>query len=332
VISYAEFLHLSSDEVAKLVRAVEPQVCVLAVNGTRRWFRLEYGDNQQNDEQAYVAASGKRYLELCQMCFDHGLDTLISPVFSASHLTRSGSYMQKIGIKGLVHMATHPDFLDFYQGYNIRVRFYGDYRKRLAGTPFADLCDLFDEVTKATAQNSGRRLFFGLFANDATETIGQLSIEFFQKTGRPPTREELVELYYGEHIQPASLFIGFSKLRVYDYPLLNLGQEDLYFTVAPSLYLNEPQLRSILYDHIYLRRIENQDYAEMSEVDFQAMQNFYLAQRENTLGVGTLHGGIWVPDQQIPEPLHMVEKSLLKQRQYEKSGSSDMNRSSEQHV
>lgn len=322
------FLRLPAAEVAKLVRAAEPQVCVFAVNGTRRWFKLEYGDNQQNEEQSYVDAVGKRFIELCKMFFDHGLDTLLSPVFGAQHLARSGAYMQKVGVRGLVHMATHPDFLDFYRKYKIRVRFYGNYRKRLAGTPFADLCDLFDEVSKVTARNDSRRLFYGVFANDATETISQLSIEHFQKTGRPPTREEIVELYYGEYIQPADLFIGFSKLRVYDYPLLNLGREDLYFTIAPSLYLNEPQLRSILYDHIYLRRIENEDYAEMSEENYRLMRDFYLANRETTLGVGALHGGIWVPDPQIPEQLQIVEKGLLNQRQYVKSGSSDMNRSS----
>src|SRR5574341_199120 len=96
------FLKLPAAEVARLVRAAEPQVCVFAVNGTRRWFKLEYGDNQQNEEQSYVDAVGKRFIELCKMFFDHGLDTLISPVFGAQHQARSGAYMQKVGVRGLV--------------------------------------------------------------------------------------------------------------------------------------------------------------------------------------------------------------------------------------
>ncbi len=332
IIDQSTFLKLPAAEVARMVREVGPQVCVFAVNGTRRWFLLEHGDNQQNDAQAYLDTTGKRFLELCQLCFDHGLDTLISPVFGAPHLARGSTYMQEIGVRGLMHLATNPDFLAFYHRHKIRVRFYGDYRKQLAKTRFADLCDLFDELTKNTAHYNGRRLFYGIFANDAAETVGELSIQYFQKTGAPPTREKMVELYYGESVEPATLFIGFSKLRVYDYPLLNLGQENLYFTAAPSLYLSESQLRRILYDHIYLRRHENQNYAEMSGESFRLIQNFYLANRENTLGVGMLRGGIWVPDPQIPEQLHFAENGLPDRRHYVKSDSSDMHRSSERNA
>lgn len=323
IVDQSTFLKLPAAEAAKLVREVGPQVCVFAVNGTRRWFLLEHGDNQQDAGRAYIVAAGKRYLELCQMCFDHGLDTLLSPIFGSQHFERNGEYMQKIGVEGLALLATHPDYLSFYQTYKVRVRFYGDYRKQLAGTPYAYLCDLFDNITKFTAHNNRYRLFFGVFANDATESIAELSVQHFRKTGQIPTRNELVELYYGEYVEPASLFIGFSKLRVYDYPLLNLGQENLYFAMAPSLYLNEPQLRSILYDHICLRRNEEQDYAEMSDQNFRLMQNFYRVNREATLGIGTLQGGIWYPNAQIPQQTHISKTIPSEQRQVAKSGTTD---------
>jgi hypothetical protein len=90
--------------------------------------------------------------------------------------------------------------------------------------------------------------------------------------------------------------IGFDKFSVFDYPLLGLGQEDLYFTVAPSPYLDACQLRCILYDHLYLRNAEEQDYREMSKPDLLYMQSFYHANREMTLGTGKLRGGIWYPE------------------------------------
>jgi tuberculosinol/isotuberculosinol synthase len=290
------FLKLSTLEVAKLVRAAGPQVCVFPVNGTRRWFMLEHAQDVKDDPvQAYLDITGKEHIKLYKLCFEHGLDTLVNPIFGSTHFMRNNEYMQKIGADGMARLTTHPDFLSFYKNYNVRVHFYGNYRKELAKTPFAYLIDLFDTITKDTTRNNGHRLFYGIFANDATEMIAELSVQYFQKTGQIPTRDELVELYYGEYVEPASLFIGFSKLKVYDYPLLALGKENLYFTVAPSLYLNASQLRMILYDHIYLRDIEELDYAQMPKQDFLSMQNLYRAGRENTLGIGELHDGIWYP-------------------------------------
>jgi len=296
MISQKEFLHLPSVEVAKLVCAAGPQVCVFPLNGSRRWFMLEYKPDQKEDlAQAYITIAEKRQLELYRMCFEHGLETLVSPIFGSKHLLRSNDYMAKIGADGMSRLATHPEVLSFYNDYKIRVRFYGNYRKELTGTPFAYLIEQFEQLTRQTADNDGYRLFYGVFANDATEAIAEFSVQHFQQTGRVPNRQELVEGYYGEYIEAASLFIGFSKPRVYDYPLLGLGAEDLYFTFAPSLYMNDEQLRHILYDHLYSRRIEQEDYAKMTEQDFAFMREFYQTQRSRAMGVGELKGGIWYP-------------------------------------
>jgi tuberculosinol/isotuberculosinol synthase len=136
-------------------------------------------------------------------------------------------------------------------------------------------------------------LFYGVFASDATETIAELSVQYHRKTGRIPTRRELIKLYYGEHIDKADIFIGFEKFNVFDYPMLGWGAESLYFTIAPSLYMNGRQLRNILYDHFYLRPTQEPDYFEMPKEDFETMRLFYEANHEKTLGVGELCGGIW---------------------------------------
>jgi tuberculosinol/isotuberculosinol synthase len=278
-----------------LVRAAGPLVCVFPINGTRRWFILEHEESRQNIQQAYSNAAGERHVELCKMCFDHGLDTLVTPVLNSKHAGRSGEYMKKIGAESLTLVANHPAYLSFYEEYQVRVRFYGDFRKHLAGTAYEYVCDEFDNLARLTSSNNRHRLFFGFFADDAAESIANLAIRHFRATGETPTREKLVELYYGEFIEPASLFIGFSKLRVYDYPLLNLGQENLYFMVAPSLYMTEQQLRAILYDHTCLRRIEEENYADLTEMDFRSMKNFYQSNRETTLGIGESLHGIWTP-------------------------------------
>lgn len=202
--------------------------------------------------------------------------------------------MEQIGAS-IRLLAEHLDFLSFYEKYGVRIHFYGDHRKEFSQTSYSYLSQIFDEVTQKTEENSPYRLFYGVFASDATETIGRLSINYYRQTGHTPSRRELIELYYGEYIEKADIFIGFEKFNVFDYPMLSWGGESLYFTVAPSLYMSERQLRNILYDHIYLRPLDEPDYLSMSRESLDGMRHFYQKERETTLGVGEVYGGIWYP-------------------------------------
>lgn len=293
------FLILPTEEVAALVRASGPKVVVFPFNGTRRWFLLEHGRNvHENPAQAYIDLTAKAYIKIYKLLFDYGLDTVVAPVFGGEILNRGVEYMEQIG-KGMSLLAEHPYFLSFYSEYNVSVHFYGDYRRQLSGTSYSFMLNLFDEVTKQTAQNKTHRLFFGVFGTDATEAIAERSVEFFKQNNRVPTRRELIEWYYGDVIEKADIFIGFEKFNVFDYPLLGWGEESLYFTAAPSLYFNERQLRSILYDYIYLRPVQDPVYEEMPGKDFEAMRTHYQNNREATFGVGELRGDIWYENTMI---------------------------------
>lgn len=290
------FLGLPDDEFAQHVRQKGARVCVFPINGTRRWFLLEHGEEAGEDPiSTYMDVAGRRNIELFRMIFDHGVDTLLSPMFGHDLMERGEAYIERVGADGLARLARHPDFLSFYQDYGVRVRFYGDYRRYLEGTPFAWLLDAFDEVTRLTSQNDRCRLMYGVFANDASETTAKLGIDYFQKRGCAPDRRALVEMYYGEFVEPVSFFIGFDRLSAYDMPLLATGSEDLYFTLSPSPYLTRNQLRCILHDHLYTRRTMEQDYAALPVGDLSWMRSFYAANREQTLGVGAAKGAIWYP-------------------------------------
>ena len=296
--SLEEFLNLSTEEVAKLVRASGSKVVVFPINGTRRWFMLEYGDQEFEDPiAAYMDIAMGRHIELYKLLFDHGVDTLLTPVIGPEILSTRDGYMQKIGAEGLARIATHPSFLSFYEEYGVRVRFYGEYRKHLANTPYEHLSDLFDGITDTTAKNDRFRLFFGAFADNlnATSAVAELSVQYYQEHGTIPSREKIVELYYGEYIDKANIFIGFDRFAVFDYPLINWGEEDLYFMVAPSSYLDTAQLRNILYDHLYTRRVPEVEYMSGSEDELRNTRNYYLENRELTLGVGHLLNGTWMP-------------------------------------
>jgi tuberculosinol/isotuberculosinol synthase len=300
-VDLAEFQDLPTEEVGRLVRAAGPKVCVFPINGTRRWFLLTHPSQRGGGlASAYLDATAKRHVEIYRLLFDHGLDTLLTPVFGPDLVERGEGYMQ-MAADGLARLTTHPDFLDFYETVGVRVHFYGDHRRFLGPTPYAYLSDLFDDVTARTLSHSRYCLFFGLFAHDATETVAEIAIRCYQEQGRPPDKRQIVEAYYGEYVGPVDLFIGFDKLCVFDMPLVATGAEDLYFTVSPSPYLTQRQLRDILYDHLYARRGEL-DYSEMSSREWDLMMGFYQANMERTLGVGTKRGGVWYPLPQVKLP------------------------------
>lgn len=299
-----EFQALSTHEVARLVRQEGPKVCGFPVNGTRRWFMLEHPATAPEDFVAeYLAQSGKRQIELYQLFFDHGIHTLLSPMFGAELLSRGDAYVD-LAAEGLAGLARWPDFLDFYREYGVRIRFYGDYRKHFAGTSYAYLLDIFSELTAQTAGNDRHLLLYGLFGHDATETIGELAVQHYIEYGTAPDRQTLVTLYYGEYVPPVDLFIGFDALSVFDLPLLMLGEEDLYFTISPSPYLNARQLRDILYDHLYTRPASTVDYTTMTSEDWTLMKTFYRQNAGRTLGVGARQprGGYWYPIPQVELP------------------------------
>jgi len=288
-----KFINLSTDELAKLVRGDRTKTCVFPFNGTRRWFLLEYGREFNGDAaKNYVELTTQGYIAVYKLIFDHGLDNIVAPVFGGEIFNRGEEYMREIGAS-MSLLATHPVFVEFYKEYDVRVHFYGDYRRQLQDTPYVYICDSFDEITRQTMHHKGRALFYGVCADDATVTISELAIKYYQDTGRHPTRRELIEQYYGEYIEKADIFIGYEKFNVFDYPMLGWGEESLYYTVAPSLYMNKRQLRNILYDHLYLRPVQDPDYLTMPEEDFDAMREYYEANREVTFGIGEMRGGIW---------------------------------------
>jgi adenosine tuberculosinyltransferase len=297
------FQQLSQDKAAQLVRENGPKVCVFPINGTRRWFLLEYPKQAADDfVNAYLQIGGQRHIELYELIFNHGIDTLLTPIFGPDILERGSDY-QPIIEQGLLWFAQNPDFLAFYDAYDVRVRVYGDVERYLKDTPYASVLSAFDELAQRTKSHTTRQLYFGLCANDPAERIAQIGVEYFQAHNRLPGKRDLVEAYYGQYIDPVSFFIGFDRPSAYDMPLIATGQEDLYFTVSPSPYMDTETLRSILYDHLYSRRI-NEEYDELTPEDWRTLTDFYRQNRHHVLGVGdsSARGNFWYPLPQVELP------------------------------
>jgi tuberculosinol/isotuberculosinol synthase len=297
MLSFERFLQLSTDEVSTLVKATGHKVCVFPVNGTRRWFTLEHGDKIGSDFfEAYMHKSIQNHVELCALLFDHGIQTLLAPVFGRELMERGDEYTQRVGIDGLVRTATDQHYREFFEKYNVKVRFYGDYRDVLTGTPYEYALKSMYEVTEATKNNTAFRLFFGVFADEVTETIARLSVEHYLAQGSIPDKETLVRKYYGEDLPPVSMFIGFDKFSVFDMPLLTTGAEDLYFSLSPSPYMTTHQLRAILYDHIYVRPTPEPDYTKLPSEELAWLREYYRHNKDYAFGVGKLKFNLWFPE------------------------------------
>jgi tuberculosinol/isotuberculosinol synthase len=297
MISFEHFLELPVDEVAAIVKATGQKVVVFPVNGTRRWFMLEHADQVGNDFfQGYMDESIRNHVQLCSMMFDHGIHTILAPVFGRELMHRGDEYTRRVGMNGLIRSATDRTYRDFYEKYKVRVRFYGDYHDVLKGTDYESVLGSLYEVMESTKGNTGFNLFFGVFADEVTETISRLSVEHYLAYGAVPDRTTLIRKYYGEDMPPVSIFIGFDKFSVFDMPLLATGEEDIYFSISPSPYMTDRQLRAILYDHIYIRRTPEPDYTKMDREELVWLREYYRANKDLALGVGKLKFNLWFPE------------------------------------
>jgi tuberculosinol/isotuberculosinol synthase len=199
--------------------------------------------------------------------------------------------------------------LDFYDEYGVRVHVYGDTHRYFTDTPYAPALEAYANLSGRTSSHTCYRLFFGVCAHDATETVAEIAVRFYQQHGRLPTRREIVEGYYGEYVDPVDLFIGFDRPSAFDMPLLATGNEDLYFTIGPSPYMDARALRAILYDHLWARRVDESSYDQLSVEDWEWMRAFYGMNQGRTMGLGTQRSGIWYPSPQVKLPDDSTERS-----------------------
>ena len=156
---FETFQNLPTKEVAKLVRAAGSKVGVFPINGTRRWFMMEYPEQTTSDSvELFVEKGSRRLLEISQLFFDHGIDTLLAPVIGPDIIERGDSYTP-IGIGGLLWFAQSQEALDFYAAHDVRVRVYGDAGRYFQNTPYACTLPAFEELARRTAQHQSHRLY-----------------------------------------------------------------------------------------------------------------------------------------------------------------------------
>jgi tuberculosinol/isotuberculosinol synthase len=287
MIGLDKFLEMPTWEIADIVRERGPRVCVFPLNGTRRWFFLEREpDADENHAEALVTATGYALRRLVELLFDHGLDTVLTPVYGKDLATERGSQYHQLAKLGL-RMLTDTSFQTFYDAQGIRVRFYGEYEEGFTDDPA--LLETLLRTERRTAHYAAHRLFYGVCGESAVRTITARAAEL----GRALSHREAIKAFYGEPIGLADLFIGFDAPTAFDMPLLDSGGVDLYFTLSPSPYVDQTVLRAILYDWIFIRSDTETDYSSLKATDWKYMREYYRQHSYKVIGMGKKRNGIW---------------------------------------
>lgn len=291
----AEWLSWPQEILSQWVLAQkQPVVMGWPFNGTRRWYLLHRRENSTAGD--YVTATIRRQAEQHRLVFAHGVRVIVAPHFGAELLERGTEYTRAVLGDGLLKLGDDPVNQEMFEA-GVRIRFYGDYDEILDTPIYRPMLDACASLTVATASGDGPLLLIGLFADAPYPKIARLSVEFAEKHGRTPNRQDLIEAYYGFVVPDLSLYLGFSQPALFDVPLLATGQEDLYATIAPSAELTERQLREILYDHLVTRRSSKDDYESLSDEAIVALAAYIECYRGVTLGIGRIDSltGVWNP-------------------------------------
>jgi hypothetical protein len=261
-----------------------PHTVVFPVNGTRRWFALkarnETGEDYRTSYPKAVACELRRLLGLF---FDNGVQTLVIPVYGGDLIERGADYRQmaEYGLRLLCNAEARA----LYRRKAVRVRFYGEYSDCLSKEILMEM----ESLVQDTVDCNDHRIFYGICGDTPVPAIARAALEM----GRPISHKEAVRAFYGEDLT-ADLFIGFDQPTAFDMPLIDRGGVDLYFTVAPSLYMDELLLRAILSDWRHSRE-QNASYEELRASQWEYMDRFYTLNRHSVMGMGKRRDGIWYP-------------------------------------
>ncbi|MCL4297588.1 MAG: hypothetical protein KJ077_17745 [Anaerolineae bacterium] len=258
----SEWLQLDNQVIAPIV-SQKISTTVIYLNGTRRWFL-----SQSKNWADYVKLTGAAHRQLCQLFYNHGIQTLIQPLMGYDLLDRGPDYLRMAVEQGLAELIT-PAYLNWYRQAQIRVTFYGNWLDTLNELGFNEIVNSLKLIAETSRYNK-HKLLFGAFADEGLDNIVKMAKDANHG-------EELLSRYYGQPVGPVDLILGSGQPAIWDLPLLNINKASLYFFQAPTFCLSQEILRQVLYDHLYQRINDDELYDNLTT---------RMWQRAKVLGVG----------------------------------------------
>ena len=277
------FNTLSSSHIFDLVYEQRLNLSLL-LNGTRRWYIAEHFDGPPKDNSYfphYLETTLEKLAGLLSLLAEHGVYRVFIPVYSW-HQPQRNAEAHRFLLKGIQALLGHPALVNVYRRSSWGVRFYGD----MSAFPpeFVGALNNPPVYTEGTPRHI---IYFGVDGNTPHNYALNMAYEYGQKYKRPPTRSDMVEMYYGDRsMTPLDILIGFS--RIYSrmgIPHLLDGEESIYVTAVTPLVLSQTSLRSILHDYLYNRHDVGRDYQNIHPNEIQRLKLFYKANADTVMGL-----------------------------------------------
>lgn len=307
----AEFLSMSDEEVRAIVAPRRLGISLL-LNGTRRLFLATRFDAPPRD-LAYLPECldfiHRSMADLLRLLSRHGLYRVFLPSYSSDQRERNPQAHRYL-VEGIRLLTSHPALVRTYQDEGMAVRFYGGVDELPEpARPHVAPADFGEGPPRAFVH-------YGIDGGDPYRHVFQLVYELGAMYGRPPTREELVTVYYGEpDVGRLDILVAFNRTyaRLGIPPCLD-GQDRIYTTVVSPLVLTAPMLRRILYDHLFRSQDRGRDYLDLGPRQHQRIKAFYAQNRETIMGLTTQLDGLCFPSPSVRWPRELMDDALAGER------------------
>lgn len=303
-IELKDFQLLSKKEVAEIVGELgKPQNVALMIDGTRRLLKVEPGHNDDAwlYDQKHITALMHKSIQAADDLFDMGIEVVTGPLASYGNLQREN--FLPTGLERLLNPLLDDFSLQVIEKHNATVHFYGDLSfidTHPSGRQIEKYLQYFNQLNE-TRDNPTKRILIGLgFTTDRdTIQIAHQAISLYEKTGRYPTQQDLVEAYFGVNIPSVDIFVRTNEFKASGglTPLLINHDTQFYFPSSPGLIsINENNLKAILYDYLFNRNLSGGQYshAPITQEQAAAIKDFYTNSQDHIAGVGRRIADIWI--------------------------------------
>jgi hypothetical protein len=274
-----DFLKLPTEEIKQYV----PKTLVWAAGGTRRAAALA---DVPSDE--YYKWGFKHQFRVASMYLKYGIQDVFMPILGPSQIREVGEYREKL--LGAYEALCSENCMQLYKQLNARVRFLG----------MENMPESFQvkakEVEETSKDFGNQTLWWVFIINNENELELQAYNKLIMEGGQLNDIKECIKSFYGTNVEPADIFIGFSKFHNgYWIPPFLGAKTALYWTDFPSYTMEEEDFKKILWDYAFSRKTWSQDKSHR----YDTIKESELPERHEQKyiwGVGKHLGNFWYQD------------------------------------
>jgi adenosine tuberculosinyltransferase len=296
-ISIQEWMSLPDKELKKLVTPRKLSV-LMQMDGTRRHYMLNHPDkiHEVADFADYARHTSAQMVKVFSLMYSLGVENILFLALIPGNFTRPNEFL-KNALEQSSQVFVNDPFTSMYQEHGVQARLFGDFdispKAEIARDVLVNLEQKLEEITP----EGDNRLLLGYYAGSFADELALRSVMLKEQTGQMPTEADLRRSCFPHGPEKLDIFLGAGWMRIglITPPILDGGNTDIYTLSHLTLDLDEETLRRILYDHIYVRLLPDDDLSYQPE-HLDELRDFYEKQHGKLVGLGQLVGpGIWHP-------------------------------------